>query len=298
MSAHPKLTATFKLLFKLLLTAAALYIAFRKIEIGKTIQIVEDSSFLYVIIGILLYVISKIFSSIRLKYFFDGENIQIGQISNLKLYFVGMFYNLFLPGGIGGDGYKAIYMKRNLNAPMKKILLAIFLDRVSGMLVLTFFCCLLFLLTLAEISLFANIIVAISTLLIFPAYYFIILWLLKPHAAYFIRTSLYSILVQGIQCLSALAIFVSINLQDSYLVYINLFLVSSVFSAIPFTIGGIGARELAFVLAAEFIGIDIDMAIAFSILFFLVNVVSSLPGIFIRLSPNKKVKSQELQLSQ
>jgi len=298
LSAHPKLTATFKLLFKLLLTAAALYIAFRKIEIGKTIQIVEDSSFLYVIIGILLYVISKIFSSIRLKYFFDGENIQIGQISNLKLYFVGMFYNLFLPGGIGGDGYKAIYMKRNLNAPMKKILLAIFLDRVSGMLVLTFFCCLLFLLTLAEISLFANIIVAISTLLIFPAYYFIILWLLKPHAAYFIRTSLYSILVQGIQCLSALAIFVSINLQDSYLVYINLFLVSSVFSAIPFTIGGIGARELAFVLAAEFIGIDIDMAIAFSILFFLVNVVSSLPGIFIRLSPNKKVKSQELQLSQ
>ena len=104
LSAHPKLTATFKLLFKLLLTAAALYIAFRKIEIGKTIQIVEDSSFLYVIIGILLYVISKIFSSIRLKYFFDGENIQIGQISNLKLYFVGMFYNLFLPGGIGGDG--------------------------------------------------------------------------------------------------------------------------------------------------------------------------------------------------
>jgi len=298
LSANPRLTATFKLLFKLLLTAAALFIAFRKIEIGKTIQIVQEASVVYLLIGLLLYMISKILSSIRLKYFFDAEKIQIDHISNLKLYCIGMFYNLFLPGGIGGDGYKAFYMKKNFNGSMKKILLAIFLDRVSGMLALTFFCCLFFLLTLADISLFANIIAGITLILIFPVSYGITLLFLKLHAIYFIRTSLYSIVVQGIQSLAALVIFVSINLQDSYLVYINLFLVSSIFAAIPFTIGGIGARELAFVLAAEFIGIDIDMAIAFSILFFLINVISSLPGIFIRLSPNKQIKPQGLQLSQ
>jgi len=55
---------------------------------------------------------------------------------NLQLYFLGMFYNLFLPGGIGGDGYKVYYLHKHLSAPLKKSILALVLDRVTGLIAL------------------------------------------------------------------------------------------------------------------------------------------------------------------
>jgi uncharacterized membrane protein YbhN (UPF0104 family) len=59
-----------------------------------------------------------------------------------------------------------------------------------------------------------------------------------------------------------------------------LFLLSSVVAVLPFTIGGIGARELVFIFGADYLLIDKNTAVAFSILFFIITAVSSLSGIF------------------
>lgn len=62
-----------------------------------------------------MFNISKIISSIRLNRYFKDINLSLSQTYNLKLYYLGMFYNLFLPGGIGGDGYKIYIIKNILN---------------------------------------------------------------------------------------------------------------------------------------------------------------------------------------
>ena len=65
-----------------------------------------------------------------------------------------------------------------------------------------------------------------------------------------------------------------------YVEYMTLFLLSSVVAVIPFTIGGIGARELVFIFGADYLLIDKNTAVAFSILFFVITAVSSFTGIF------------------
>jgi hypothetical protein len=50
---------------------------------------------------------------------------------------------------------------------------------------------------------------------------------------------------------------------------------------IPLTIGGIGAREMTFVLMAPYMEIDAGIVVAFSLLLFLIVAFSSLLGIFL-----------------
>jgi len=281
--AHHRLTATFKLLFKVSLTCIALLIVYRTIDVEKTIELLKSVSYGSVIASLIFYTGSKVVSAYRLNLFFQCEGFSLNSTTNLRLYFQGMFYNLFLPGGIGGDGYKAIFLKRQYGFSVKKVIRALLFDRISGMIALVCLCTLFILLAVSTLSQFVSIIMVITMISIFPVTYLITSLLFPEYTTHFIKSSLYSIGVQGLQLFSAFFILSSMGLQDSYLIYLGIFLVSSVFAIIPFTIGGAGARELAFVLASRFVGIDVDLAIAFSLLFFLINAVSSLPGIFVRL---------------
>jgi glycosyltransferase 2 family protein len=57
-----------------------------------------------------------------------------------------------------------------------------------------------------------------------------------------------------------------------------------VVAVFPFTIGGVGARELTFILGYQFLGIDQNVAVAFSLLFFLITAVVSMVGGFLKTS--------------
>jgi uncharacterized membrane protein YbhN (UPF0104 family) len=60
------------------------------------------------------------------------------------------------------------------------------------------------------------------------------------------------------------------------------FLLSSIVAVLPLTIGGVGARELVFVYAHEYAGIDEATAVAFSLIFFIITAAVSLVGATIR----------------
>ena len=52
---------------------------------------------------------------------------------NIKLYWLGLFYNLFLPGGVGGDGFKVYLLGKYKKSNLKTVIGAILSDRVSGL---------------------------------------------------------------------------------------------------------------------------------------------------------------------
>ena len=43
-----------------------------------------------------------------------------------------MFYNMMLPGGIGGDGYKGYYFHNTFQVPVKNLVRPILWDRITG----------------------------------------------------------------------------------------------------------------------------------------------------------------------
>src|SRR5690554_8135748 len=127
-----------KLFIKLLLTGLALYLLFSKIDTTTTLATMASANWFYLFVASLLFVLSKIFSSFRLNYYFLDLGLKIPTLENLKLYGIGMFYNLFLPGGIGGDGYKVYLLNKSYQTPVKQLLQAVLLDRLNGMAVLVF----------------------------------------------------------------------------------------------------------------------------------------------------------------
>ena len=72
-------------------------------------------------------------SSWRLLSFFKSIDLRLDPRFNFRLYLLGIFYNLLLPGGIGGDGYKIYLLHKTYKQPAKKVFWAIAFDRLSGL---------------------------------------------------------------------------------------------------------------------------------------------------------------------
>jgi len=120
-------------ILKLSITAFLIWLVFRKINYTEVRSIFLRSNLIFIFIAFVCLVLSQIISSWRLMGFLHATGIPISFRSNLRLYFMGLFYNSFLPGGIGGDGYKIYFLHRRYKKPVKKIFVSILSDRVSGL---------------------------------------------------------------------------------------------------------------------------------------------------------------------
>jgi len=70
-------------------------------------------------------------SALRWRAYLDALEIYLPFPTVLRLYFVGTFFNAFLPSGIGGDGYKAVRIGR-ARGGMAQAFASVFLDRFAG----------------------------------------------------------------------------------------------------------------------------------------------------------------------
>ena len=279
----------FRVLIRIGLSGLAVYVVLRNIEIGSTKRIFLGAEITWLILALIAFNMSKIISAFRLNSFFRTAGLFLKWQYNLKLYYAGMFYNLFLPGGIGGDGYKVYLLNKFYKTPLKPLIAASLLDRISGMAALVFLAFLLFLPLGNRVGgtwLFH--ITWILAMLIYPAYYLIQKIFFRNFNSVFIAGNIYSLAVQFFQLISAFFILRSLGVESLYAEYLVLFLASSAIAVLPFTIGGFGARELVFIVGSDYLGIDRNTAIAFSVIFFIITAVSSFTGIFLKTDPGMK----------
>ena len=275
-----------RLFLRVSLSLLALYFVFTRIDSRELLRIVATTHLGWLSLGLFLYNLSKILSSFRLQYYFRDNGVSLSMKNNLVLYYIGMFYNLFLPGGIGGDTYKVWLLRQNESASTKNLVQSVLFDRLSGMVLL---CALSFVLgwvAFPNLPYRHALLAGAATSL--PVFYLINYTMAKRFLASFPMTSLLSCGVQGLQVLCAWAILAGLGVNEHTLVYITVFLISSVVAVLPISVGGIGIRELVFVAAAGIWPISKDVSVAFSFLFFLLTALSSFPGGMISLPSLKK----------
>lgn len=275
-----------KLCLKFLLSGIALYFVFRIVDPNSIFDAFFSSHPGYLLLAFIAFNGSKIIAAFRLNRFYKIIGVYLTSRYNLLLYYIGMFYNLFLPGSVGGDAYKVFILQEQERGRTKPLLFATLLDRISGlaMLALLTFGLILLRKDLTGIS-YLYPLAWSGLLLTTPAY-----WLLKRIV--FTRfmpvlwpTLFLSFWVQLGQLICAYFILMALGIQGVYLDYLILFMVSSVVAVLPFTIGGVGARELVFLYGYRFLVIDESLAVAFTFLFFSILAVSSLPGLVFSFSP-------------
>ena len=164
-----------KLTLQIGIAAVAIYYVLDEIDVEelKTSLLQADIGWLF--LAILAFNASKILSATRLNHFFRALEIKLSEVYNLKLYYLGMLYNQFLPGGIGGDGYKVYLLNKSHKKSIKSLLAATLLDRISGVVALGFLGCGLGLLGSASDALDSyGFLLWVGLILAYPAYYLLV----------------------------------------------------------------------------------------------------------------------------
>jgi hypothetical protein len=273
-----RLPGWLKLLLKLVVSAGCLWYVGQKIDWAQTWQLLRLSHKGWLAGAAILFILSKVVSSVRLNKYFGNINLHLGERPNLRLYWLGMFYNLFLPGGIGGDAYKVILLSRlYASHSAKQITAAVFLDRVSGVaglgILAAGFSSWLFWGSWYGTAVLAG---------VFPGlglYYWMVRRWFPTFLPSFASTLWLGLAVQMLQVAAVYGIMLSIGIRHDFAAFQFLFLLSSIVAIFPFTVGGLGAREVVFLWGAAQFALNKNEAVFISLLFYAITLVVSLVGI-------------------
>ena len=119
-------------IFQIIVTVFFIYYTLSKIGLHKILEVVKNADLLFILFASIMYFFSQIISSERLWFILKENNLIISSKENIKLYMVGIFYNFFIPGGVGGDAYKGVLMNKKFQWSLKKIYKLLILDRLIG----------------------------------------------------------------------------------------------------------------------------------------------------------------------
>lgn len=265
---------------KLIVSGLLIYFIFSKIDVQEIGNTLRHSNPYYLFLALIFFFVSKGIAAFRLNLYFHQLEVFLTQKSNLKLYFLGMFYNLFLPGGIGGDAYKGYAIKKEFDVTTKKVVSVLILDRLSGLLLLFIYACSLFLFIQAETIATLKALFITAVPLSVLVFYILNRRFFRYALPVFWKSAAYSALVQLAQLIAVWFIMKSLGIELHQIAYLVIFLVSSIVSVIPLTIGGIGSREATFFYGASLLGLDENISVGISVIFFLITALVSLLGVW------------------
>jgi glycosyltransferase 2 family protein len=266
----------------------------RKIDFGNALNALLKANWIFLFIALVFFALSKLLSAFRLNIYFRNIKLQLSEWNNIKLYWLGMFYNLFLPGAISGDAYKVVLLNRRYKTSYKKASAAVLLDRFSGVLALSVIICVYGIIVLHNYK-YDVLLIATATLG-FAGFYFATRYLFKDFLQSFFSTFLWALAVQLSQVICIYFIMLSLHLPLSQHEWIFIFLLAAVISVLPISLGGgLGTREFVFVEGSRFFHLDPQTGVIISLLFYLLTVIGSVWGLYYNFHDPLKDTSRNVQ---
>jgi uncharacterized membrane protein YbhN (UPF0104 family) len=264
--------------FRLVFSVLAFVYVMKTIGSTELIYSVKKVNVGVVVLALASFIFSQWVSTHRLGLALKTAGIHIPFRENFRLYFVGMAYNMFLTGGIGGDAYKLVYYGRFYQASKRDAFYSLLLDRLMGLLAL-----LVILSVFTSICMDHQAVLRFSWIAVVPMIltaYFLIRWILPAFKTAFNRLLFLSFAVQIFQGLAALFLMWGMNITDiSSLLFI--FYLSCIAIVIPIFLGGIGAREVVFGQMAALLNLQEATYVGIAILFSLITLLTAIPGLIL-----------------
>jgi uncharacterized membrane protein YbhN (UPF0104 family) len=264
-------------IFRLSVTLLFVWLVSKRVDLREIATIFITSNAGWLALSIIIYGGSLIVSSHRSAIYLKGIGISLRPWNALALYLKGTVYNVLLPGGIGGDGYKILVLRKKEGPPVKQIFQAFFFERLSGLWAI---CSLLCVLNSSIDSPLLPpglvwLLMAVGTI----GYYIIMQQFFSGHAKFFLQTHLISV---GIQCLVSVAVVCILKSQPmsvSYGPYLLSFHGSTIFSILNIGLSGLGVREFAMGFSAQMLRNDATLSVFLASAFWLVSTATTIPGL-------------------
>jgi hypothetical protein len=202
------------------------------------------------------------------------------------LFYVGAFYNFLLPGGIGGDAYKVILVRKRMNVTAKEGIRIMLADRASGL-------CVLMLVMFGALMLLdfspriphARLLLALCLLATLSGYVFCCQLLLKRPPSTMLGSLPYTIAGQSLWVAAVLTVWSALAGGQFGTEYIILYCAASITGMLPVSVGGLGVKEMTYYYGAQAMGtyahsgVDGNLGIAISLCMFFLMFAASLPGL-------------------
>lgn len=297
------LRRNFILGLKILVTIAFLYYFFNSFEWDKLNSILLNANWTILIFAFIIFAMRLLPIALRWVHISKASGYPIALKDSVHWYYVGGFFNVFLPTGRGGDVIRGIFASKQNEYPIGVTMMIIFLERLIGLITSLF---LLFAMTLIAMNKIHHLKEALISsfgllLLLFAAIYvsfhpifrrqiskimnllnfkklntlthqlFTIMDACWNHPKVIISSAAFSILNQFIFIFSGFLVGMAIKGFDapwySYPIVIPLIFLSELLPSV----GGYGVREVGFLIFFEWFGVNNDSAAVYGIiqLFFL-----------------------------
>src|ERR1051326_6968165 len=120
-----------KLLIRVAVGAAVLAFLFVKADLHQLWHTLKQARVEYLVFAAGAIFAGLLVSALRWKAYLDALEMPLPYATLYRLYFVGTFFNAFLPRGVGGDAYKAVRRGRDGDS-MPPAFASVFLDRFAG----------------------------------------------------------------------------------------------------------------------------------------------------------------------
>lgn len=277
-----------KTILKLAISVTIIILIIRKIDERLLLEVVSQANPLWVLWALFFFILSKLISAFRFNLLISTEGIRMSSLQNIRLYWLCMYYNLLLPGGISGDGYKIKVLMERFDKPLKRMVTITLLDRISGLIALGQLSVIL-LLWVPEFQQYWFFVIP-ALLISFVIGWGLFRWAGSTLSKVWLLSSFQSIGVQGSQAIATLGLVLALGQGLHWADYLILFLISSLVAMIPITIGGAGARELTFLYGSQFLDIHAEKAVAIGFLFYLISTSVSFFGILYSFNKDKWLK--------
>ncbi len=272
--------ARLMLLAKLALTGGMLALVFARIDFAEMASRLRNLPPVNVLFAFVLLNVAQCLSALRMRYYFSVAGWRFAWRFTVAIYYVGALFNLVLPGGISGDGYKAWFLKRNLGVPLGLAVRRMLSERANGLFFLLLYALILLLLSpLSDNLPGGKTLLALGIPGLVACYLVSIRLVMKELPRTALGASRFSAASQLLIALSALPVFLGMGADTGQISdYVALFLISSVITILPISVGGAGVREMTFLYGGSLLHLDVELGIAASLAFFAMQAATSLVG--------------------
>jgi glycosyltransferase 2 family protein len=320
MKAPKSLINSLKILFTILL----LFIVFKSVDISKIGHDLKAFNLKSLLLILVLCWIGQLLCSERWRILAGSLQMQGSYRSFVKMYFVGMFFNIGLPSLIGGDVIKAYMLSRRSGRPLQIGLASVLQDRAAGLaslLIYGFLAILIcpiswkgfplwmaYLLSWGAIAailwmvaagekLYNKFIVSHSRtfgqkILKTLAEFHRALRMSNLQSGAFLRIAVYAFANSALMLWAFRQVTVAAGCPVGIIPFAALFPLVTLVTMLPITLSGLGVRELIYVEALSLIGIPRDQGLIISLATSAMFLLCNFCGIFFLMGVPKELRSR------
>lgn len=259
----------------------------------KKIDFTNPILFFFILIAIIITMLTLLLMTIRWNLLIKTFINKVASVKNLyEFYLIGMCFNVFLPGAIGGDVIRTQRLVKRYDVGVKSATMITISERILGiygliLLLITgvffknFPKGIKFITTIPDWVIISSFILAISLLPV--ARYFLKRKDILVSVVFLFKTLIVLLVAQFGDILIAYLFSVYFHLQLSFSVFIFIMPLVYFATVLPISLGGLGIREGSFAGLMTLYGVDPSKAILISFFMYIVKVIVGVMGYFVYL---------------